>query len=95
MEEENKSYNKGGQVSRYEPLNTHEMMSSSLSKQCFHNVGCLGFCEQVQQVKYHAKLTNLFTTNLRIDKVTVIGVSFTISTEAITAATGIPNSGEK
>jgi len=95
MEEEKKPYNKGVQVSRYEPLNTHELISSSLSKQCFQNVGRLGFCEQVQQVKYDAKLTSLFSTNLMRDKVTVVVVSFTISTKAIAVATGIPNTGEK
>ena len=95
MEGGKKPYNKGGQVSRFKPLNTQEFMSSSLAKHFFQNVGCLGFCEKIQQVGYHAKLTILFATNLRRDKVTIAGVSFKISTKSITIAIGIPNSGEK
>ena len=94
MEGERRSYNKVGQVSRFEPLKTQDLMSSSLAKKCFQNVGCIGFCEQLQQVKYHAKLPSLFATNLRIDKVTIAGVSFTISTEAIDTTTWIPKSRE-
>jgi hypothetical protein len=59
------------------------------------NVGCLGFCELVQQVQSDAKLTTPFATNLRDSKVTIPGITFTISTEAIVEATDIPNSGEK
>ena len=81
MEGEKKPYNKGGHMSRYEPLNTHEMMSSRLAKQCFQNVGCMRFCEQIQIVKYHAKLTSLFATNIKGDKVIIAGVSLKISFE--------------
>ena len=69
-------------------------MSSSLAKKCLEKVGSLGFCEKIQQVKYHAKLTSLFTTNLRRDKVTIEGVSFTISNEAIATTSWILNNGE-
>ena len=75
MEGEKKPYNKEGHMERYEPLNTHEMISSPLSKQFFQNVGCMRFCEQVQIVKYHVKLTSLFATNLKRDKVIIPGVS--------------------
>ena len=44
---------------------------------------------------YHAKLTSLFATNLRRDKVTIVGVSFTISIEVIATATLIPKIWEK
>ena len=44
---------------------------------------------------YHAKLTSLFATNLRRDKVTIAEAKFIISSETIAATTGIPNSGEK
>lgn len=95
MLEERRSYNKGGQTLRYDPINTEELVSSPLSKQCFENVGCFGFCELVQRVKYYANLTSLFPTHLRKDKVTIAGVSFTISTEFIAIAIGIPNNGKK
>lgn len=70
-------------------------MSSQLSKLCFENANCLGFCELVQKVKYHAKLTSLFATHLRRDKVIIVGVTFTISTKIIVEAIEIPNNGEK
>jgi len=79
METQKKTYKKGGKVSRFEPLNTQDLVPSPFSKQCFQNVGCLGFCEQIQQVGYLAKLTNLFSTNLRGDKVNIVEVEFIIS----------------
>ena len=75
---------------RFEPLNTQELVSSPFSKQCFHNVGCLGFYEQIHQVGYHAKLTNLFATNLIGYKIKIAEVEFIISSETITIATRIP-----
>jgi len=95
METEKKTYKKGGQVSRFEPLNTQELISSPFSKQCFQNVGCLRFCEQIQQVGYHAKLTSMFATNLRGDKVNISRVYFIISSYIIATTTGKPNSGEE
>lgn len=59
------------------------------------NVVCLGFCELVQLVQFDAKLTTLFATNIRDSKVTIAGITFTISIKAIVEATGIPNNSEK
>ena len=95
MEREKQPYNKGGHMSQYEPLNIHDMIFSPLAKQCFPNVGCMRFCEQVQTVKYHAKLTILFFANPKRDKVIISGMIFKISTEDIGRTTRIPNSGEK
>lgn len=46
-------------------------------------MGYLGFCEQIQQVGYHAKLTSLFSTNLKRGKPTISGIKFIISAEVI------------
>jgi len=62
-------------------------MSFPLSKQFFENAKCLGFCELVERVKYHDKLTSLFATHLRRDKVIIASFIFTISTEIIAVAT--------
>ena len=70
-------------------------MCSSLANFFFLNVGFLGFCEKIQQVRYHAKLTSLFSTNLRRENLIIARVSFTISTKAITTATWIIDSGDK
>lgn len=57
MDNEKKKYNKGGQVSRYEPTQVQEIMASSFIKKSFQDVGCLGFCEKIQEAGFHAKLT--------------------------------------
>ena len=92
--EEKKSYNNGGQVIRHEPLTTLEMMSSPLSKHCFQGVGCFPFCEKVERVKYNATLTKSISTQLKRKKVTISGITFTISNDVVVEATGIPNHGE-
>jgi hypothetical protein len=88
-----KRYNKGGQVSRYEPTQVREIMASPFTKKSFEDVGCLGFCERIQEVCFNAKLTSLFATNFKKDKTTIAGIEFTISTDSIIVATGIPNHG--
>ena len=82
-------------MSRYEPLTTHEVTASPLSKQYLQRVRCLPFCEKVKRVKYHARLTKLFATQLKKDKVMIAGVKFTISTDVIVEAIGIPSHGDK
>ena len=54
---------KGGNINRFEPLSTRELMSSPLTVSCFKHVGCFDFCEKVQQVQNHPKLTRLFIIN--------------------------------
>ena len=39
---------KGGNINRFEPLNTRELMASPLTDSCFKHVGCFDFCEKVQ-----------------------------------------------
>ena len=70
-------------------------MDSPLTMSCFKHVGCFEFCEKLQQIQYHPMLTRLFITNIHDRQVTLAGVTFTMSTNAIAAATGIPNVGEK
>jgi hypothetical protein len=43
-------------VSRYEPIHIREIMASPFIKKSFEDVGCLGFCERIQEVGCHAKL---------------------------------------
>ena len=69
-------------------------MASTFIKKLFEYVGCLGFCERIQEVGCHAKLTSLFATNFKKDKTTIAGVYFIVSTDVIATATGIPNHGE-
>lgn len=82
-------------MSRYETSNTQELMSSPLAIKCFQHLGCFEFCELVQKVQYHLELTILFVTNLKKGQVTIVGVTFTMSTDIIEATTWIPKMGEK
>ena len=83
---EKKKY-KGGQVSMYEPSHVKEIMASSFIRKAFEDVGCLGFCEKIQEADFHAKLTSLFATNFRNDKANIAGVEFTISANSIASTT--------
>ena len=81
---------KGGKINRYELITPKELMASPLTVSCFKHVGCFEFCEKVQQIQYHPVLTRLFITNIHDRQVTLAGVTFTMSTNAILAVTGIP-----
>ena len=94
-ETEERRPHKGGRVCRLEPTNTRELLASPMIVTCFKYVGCYDFCEQVQRVQHHTKLTRIFISNLHKNQVTLARVTFTISTSTISAATGIPNVGEK
>ena len=98
MEEEDideRRPHKGGRILRLEPTNTRELMASPMEVTCFKHVGCFYFCEMVQRVQHHHVLTRVFISNLQDNQVTLAGVTFTISTVIIVAATGIPNLRDK
>jgi len=61
----------------------------------FKWLGYYEFCEQVQAVQHHPELTRLFITKLQDNQVTLAGITFTLSTAIISAATRIPYVGEK
>jgi len=61
----------------------------------FKHLGCYEFCEQVKRVQHHPELTRLFVANLHDKKVTLAGVTFTVSSSIIAIATRISNVGEK
>ena len=93
MTNESKKF-KGGEILRYEPTHMQEIDASEFIKRSFKQVGCLGFCEKVQEVGYHYELTSLFATNFKRNKTTIAGMDFLVSTEVIALATSIPNQGE-
>ena len=86
---------KGGKINRFEAPNTRELMASPLTVSCFKQVGCYEFCEKVQQVQIHPKLTRLFIINLHEKQVNLAGVTFELSSDSISNATCIPSVGEK
>ena len=92
--ESEKKVQKGGHHSRFEPSKLREINASSFAKRCFRNVGCMKFCEKIQEVGCHVSLTSLFAHDFNIDKVVIEGIEFSVSTDIISSATGIPNHGE-
>ena len=86
---------RGGRINRFEPLNTMDLNASPLTVSCFQNVGCYQFCEKVQKVQNHPKLTRLFILNLHEKQVNLVGVNFELSPYVVAITTGIPSVGEK
>jgi len=92
--EVNKTH-KGGRILRFEPTDLRELLASPMVVTSFKYLGCYDFCEQIQAVQHHLMLTRLFISKLQDNKVTLVGVTFTLSTTIISVATGIPDVGEK
>lgn len=70
------------------------MSSSPFIKKSFEDAGCLRFCLRVEELKFHDKLTSSFSTELKREKVTIVGFQFTISRKLISASIGILDTGE-
>ena len=86
---------KGGKINRFEPPNTRELMASPLTVKCLKHVGFFDFFEKVQQVQNHLELTRIFIINLHDKQVNLAGVTFELSTDAISNSTFIRSVGEK
>ena len=72
-----------------------ELNASPMIVTCFQNVGFFHFCEKFQQVQSHPELTRVFILNLHGKQLKFIGVTFELSLDSISHATGISNVGEK
>ena len=86
---------RSGYHNRYEPITTQEVNESPSVLFNFHEVGCLEFCQKVQEVKSHLPLTHLFALRLQGKHVHLAGLDFKLSPRAISKATKIPYIGEK
>lgn len=93
-ESSKKKRHKGGQVIRYEPTSTQEIILSPFIIKSFEGAGCLSFCQRIEQLGFHDKLTSAFATKLSRDKVTIEEIEFTLSREVISIAKKIQNTGE-
>lgn len=85
---------KGGHHRREEPTSLTELQACPLAVSCFQHMACFQFCERLSQIQHHRELARLFVLHLHDRQVTLAGVNFVFSPEAITDATGIPNVGE-
>lgn len=80
---------------KHEPLNTLHMISTPFSKNFFQAVVCLPFCQLIEKIRYNATLTKLLGTQIKMEKIKIAGVYFTISADIVAKATSMPNHGEK
>ncbi len=92
LQHQRKSH-KGDKIIKEEPSNIRELHASHMTVSCFRHLGCYEFCEQVQRVQHHPKLTRLFVANLPDNKVTLDGVTFIVSSSIIVDVARIPNVG--
>jgi len=58
-------------------------MASPFLKKSFQDASCLVSCQNIEELGFRDKLTSTFATNIRRDKETISGVTFTISAEVI------------
>ena len=87
--------NRSGPHKRYEPFSTKEVNASPSVLFNFHEVGCLEFCQKVQEVKIYLPLTHFFALRLQGKHVHLAGLYFDLSPRTISKATKIPYIGEK
>lgn len=94
-EKEVKKTHKGDRILRFKPIDLRELLASPMVVTSFKYLGCYDFYEQIQVVQHHPMLTRLFISKLYNNQVTIAGVTFTLSTIVISAATRIPDVGDK
>ena len=85
---------KSGQHKKVEPTSLTELQACPFAVSCFQHMACYQFCERLSHIQPHRELARLFVLHLHDGQVTLAGVNFVFSPEAITEATGIPNVGE-
>jgi len=73
-----------------------ELQACPFSLSCFKHQSYFTFYKMVERVKSHHELARLFVIRLEDNnEVNLAGVTFTLSQNVISNATGIPNVGEK
>ena len=87
--------NKGGYHNRFEPITVKELNDSPSVLFNFHEVGCLDFCQKVQEVTNHPPLTQFFSLRLQGKHVHISGVDFFLTPRSVSRATKIPYLSEK
>ena len=85
---------RGGKNIIEEPTTLAELQAYPLAISCFRHQPCYEFCEKVASIQFHHELACLFLLHLHGDQATLAGVTFTLTPESISLATGIPNIGE-
>ena len=85
---------KGGDHRREEPTSLADLQACPMAVTCFQYMSCYEFCERISRIQHHRELAHLSVLHLDDGHVNLAGVEFTLTPEAISHATGIPNVGE-
>jgi hypothetical protein len=88
-----KKSHKGGKVVRTEPVDMHLFETEPMAREVFQRVGCLSFCQNMQ--RGHPEVTRQFSLHFDGLKTKVGDLEFEVTEASISAATGIPITGEK
>jgi hypothetical protein len=88
-----KKSHKGGKVVRTEPVDMHLFETEPMAREVFQRVGCLSFCQNMQ--RGHPEVTRQFALHFDGRKTKVGDLEFEVTEASISAATGIPITGEK
>ena len=86
---------KSGRHVREEPTSLAELQACLFAMDFFQRQSCFHYCEMIVQTQHHHELAHLFFLHLHNGHVNLAGVDFTLSSETISEATGIPNIGEE
>ena len=88
-------HHKSGKHVRDEPNTLIELQACPLAMSCFQHLACFEFFQRVANVRVHHELSHLFVLHLHGGQSILAGVTFTLTPETISVATGIPNVGEQ
>lgn len=86
---------KGGKHIREEPTTLAELQACPLAITYFQHQSCHEFYELAARIQFHHELAHLFVLHLHDCQASLAGVTFTLTPESISLATGIPNIGEQ
>jgi hypothetical protein len=84
---------RSGRAMRSEPQDLALINEDPEIRASFEQVGCMRFCEKIKG--YNAKLAEQFTLKFNGFCVTIVGITFRVMEETLSAATEIPPRGEK
>src|ERR1700728_3070633 len=87
-------HHKSGKHVRDEPTTLTELQACPLAMSCFQHLSCFEFFQRVENVRVHHELVCLFVLHLHGRHSILAGVTFKLTPEIVSLATGIPNVGE-
>ena len=85
---------KSGRHVREEPITITELQAYPLAMSCFQHQSRYEFSQKVASVQFHLELAHIFVLHLHGDQAILAGITFTLTPESVSLATGILNIGE-